>query len=507
MFGFFYARTREGRANREAVEDALREEGPVLIAIHGTFAGSPDNTGKHWWQRRSPFMTRLQEGLEPKLGSTRVLPFHWTGANSEFDRIVCGRRLAAVMRHLEKKKRPYHVLAHSHGGNLVVEAISRFTRVGRKQKQLSSVTTFGTPYFRRHLKPMSKGFLFYRAMLLAALIALAAYVLTTSALGAATSIEGSDAAFVIGTIIGWLLVAGVLLLPIYFLWRSVAPAARNKARFVKAMRKTGLDRRWLALWAKRDEAIGLLMRATAFKAQFITSRSMGRTLRRTAATLAAFAIIMLPLAVLLFAPNVFQSTTEQIAQDAEARLKTVEAYIPAGIFAIVLFFYALPLFAILHIALSVVFQLGPQHASAWVVNRTIISGIRTGMFGDDANFALRGVSRTPEKLEVVTLELDSDDLDGFADDDALEAAKLFYKELIEIENDAMPEADPAGVWARLSDAICHNGYFVDETAMAAVVDHIAGGATPGAPAAPATEAHPQPERSASTAEARVPEPA
>lgn len=509
MFGWFYGRTKEGQANRSAVEDALRTEGPVLLTVHGTFAGSLENEGKHWWQRGSQFAGRLQSGIAAKTGVTpQVLPFHWAGTNSEFDRMIAGRRLAAVMRHLEKKKRPYHLLAHSHGGNVIVEAVSRFTRIGRKKKFLQSVTTFGTPYFRRCLKPMSKGFLFYRAMLLAAIFAASLYILGAAVV--TTIVDGvrdgtMNVGFVIGMIIGLGIFGAIVFVPTLLLWRSVAPAARNKARFIKGVRKDGLDRRWLALWAKRDEAIGLLMRATAFKAQFVSSRSMGRTLVRASATIAALAIIMLPLVVLLFAPNLYQSTTEEIAKDTQARLQNLETYRPAAYFAVVLFFYALPLFAALHLILSFLFQLGPQHASAWFLNQTIVGGIRTGMFGDDANFALKGVSRTPEKLDVVTKELDSTDLDGFADEDALEAAKLFYKELVEIEKDGVTAADPAGVWSRLSDAICHNGYFIDESAVTAVVDHIAGG-TPSTPR-PAPPPAARPAEIARVAPARVPEPA
>jgi hypothetical protein len=276
----------------------------------------------------------------------------------------------------------------------------------------------------------------------------------------------------------------VLLIPIILLWRSVAPAARNKARFVKALKKSGLDQRWLVLWARRDEAIGLLMRASLFKAQFISARGMGRTLARLAGTLAALAIAATPVVVLFVAPNLYQHT-EQLAEGAEQRWLTADAYLPAIYFAIGLFFYALPLFFALHLILSLAFRLGPQHASAWFVNRTIVNGIRTGMFGDDANFALKGVSTTPEKVQVVTRELDSAALDGFADEDALEAAKAVYKELIEIEAGRVAETDPAGVWARLSDAICHNGYFGDDSAVTATVEHVlAHSGAPSKPAAP-----------------------
>jgi hypothetical protein len=475
MFGWVYRRTAEGHANVASVEEALGGEGEVLIAVHGTFAAEPGNDGANWWQRGSPFMTRLAGALEPKLGRPpRVLPFHWSGENSEFDRLAAGRRLEAVMRRLERAKRPYHVLAHSHGGNVVVAALRRFARIGRKYPHLRSVTTFGTPYFRRTLKPLSKAFLTYRLALLAFMFLLALVVavgLPLLALVAATQVDSvTSAAEAVGVAVGFAAMGALLLIPAWLLWRSIAPMAREKARLLKSVHKCGLCDRWLALWARRDEAIGLLTRATAFNPRFIAPKAMARSLGRLSSFIAGGVVAGATIASVLFGWRI-SALMDSAAATAEKGAKAANVSGDVLTDLVVIFLYAMPVFAIVHLGLSTVFRMGPHRAAAWFMNNTITGGLRTGVFGDDAHFKLQSVGATPERMEVKTKEFES--LKGVTDEDAVEAAHALYTELIELNPDGQAEADPAGVWERLSQSIYHNSYFVDDAVMAAAAEHIA----------------------------------
>ena len=495
MVDVLYRRSPDGRANRAALVDALAAPGEVLLTVHGTFAGDPSNDGANWWQRGSAFIARVGRDMAAKTGAPpTVLPFHWSGENSDFERLRAARRLAAVMRKLEKAKRPYHILAHSHGGNVVVEAINRFTRIGRKRNHLRSVVTFGTPYFRRALKPLSRAFLLYRACLLVAFMLGSLGAAILGPVGAVMAL-GSQLPIPVKLILATLslLGAALVIVPTIFLWRSVIPPVREGRRFVKCCDKDKLADRWLALFARRDEAIGLLTRAAVFEARFISSRGMARSLGRLSSFIAGMAIALVPIAVLIFRPELYGAGA-QIVEDAEARAGGFYNDARAALLAAIgtqigaAFLYALPMFAVIHFTLSLLFRMGPHHATAWFMNRTIVNGLRTGVFGDDAHYSLTGVSATPDKITVKSREFESAGLGGISEEAAVTAAQAVYSELIELKPDGELAADPAGVWSRLSGSIYHNAYFTDDDVMDATVSHlsecVSGACAPAAPSPP-----------------------
>jgi hypothetical protein len=107
---------------------ARRQCEPVLI-IHGTFAQDGD-----WFRRQSKFCNALNEQLI-KHGSAAEcwsqlsndgFEFRWSGANSELERRLAGWRLHALLNKLETQDEPnsYHIVAHSHGGNVVLNALA-----------------------------------------------------------------------------------------------------------------------------------------------------------------------------------------------------------------------------------------------------------------------------------------------------------------------------------------------------------------------------------------------
>ncbi len=110
----------------------------LIISIHGTFAAHPDDEGAGpQWQRGSNFAQRRSV----KLGDTEQthyrihaeLPnkvdsvFHWSGANSETARRMAARlllqRLSEWMDATRDGKPDLHLIAHSHGGNVLWEAL------------------------------------------------------------------------------------------------------------------------------------------------------------------------------------------------------------------------------------------------------------------------------------------------------------------------------------------------------------------------------------------------
>jgi hypothetical protein len=69
--------------------------------------------------------------------------FAWTGANRESDRLAAGHALEDTLRWFEKTQIRYHLVAHSHGGNVVLRALKVLPR---DPKNLGTVIFLGTPF-------------------------------------------------------------------------------------------------------------------------------------------------------------------------------------------------------------------------------------------------------------------------------------------------------------------------------------------------------------------------
>ncbi len=114
-----------------------------IITVHGTFAGDDADSGEKWWQRGSPFLTRLQSYLDDRI---EIDPFHWSGANSELDRRQAGLRLE---KKLKSAADDAIVIGHSHGGSVLIQALAlRFMRARKTDADNHRFVTIGTPMFR-----------------------------------------------------------------------------------------------------------------------------------------------------------------------------------------------------------------------------------------------------------------------------------------------------------------------------------------------------------------------
>jgi len=128
----------------------------TIITIHGTFAAhegdiANDSIPKEdrWWQKKSSF----QKGVENKLvleGHSNKIewrPFHWSGLNSEQSRRRSGEELFNFLKNeYEKTNEPYHLIGHSHGGAVIIEALRQSTKHNYRLKKLQSWTTVATPF-------------------------------------------------------------------------------------------------------------------------------------------------------------------------------------------------------------------------------------------------------------------------------------------------------------------------------------------------------------------------
>ncbi|MEU2867535.1 hypothetical protein ABZ672_57115 [Streptomyces mirabilis] len=95
----------------------------LVIPVHGTFASDESDEGDRWWQRGSSTWRALTKTL-PKgtsLPSGRL--FHWTGANTQSQRLSASMDLLVRLIDLERRGIRYHLVGHSHGGSVIWEAL------------------------------------------------------------------------------------------------------------------------------------------------------------------------------------------------------------------------------------------------------------------------------------------------------------------------------------------------------------------------------------------------
>ena len=153
--------TQSGRDGMLGEQDAAIE--PVLL-IHGTFANQRSDDGRiDWWHPNSDFCRELdallakeacparcwaQIGQADAQGDSETasvrLPFAWSGANSELDRRSAGSALGAKLAAIESdpRVRRYHLVGHSHGGNVILHALRAMPDTPAK---LGAVIFMGTP--------------------------------------------------------------------------------------------------------------------------------------------------------------------------------------------------------------------------------------------------------------------------------------------------------------------------------------------------------------------------
>jgi hypothetical protein len=141
----------------------------TVIIVHGTWAApEPDKT--RWYQPvevggvAEGFVTKLNKALQERGSVARCWAhcndghsiFHWSrGENSWIARTHAASALADYVNHLQQEGWLYHIVAHSHGGNVVLEALPQTTTLPRSDGRLGKIVTLGTP-FMNTLSPIRK---------------------------------------------------------------------------------------------------------------------------------------------------------------------------------------------------------------------------------------------------------------------------------------------------------------------------------------------------------------
>src|SRR5262245_35928564 len=149
------------------MSDAQKE---TIIIVHGTWA-APDAGAVKWYQpsrdtatARQEFVAKLDLALEKRGSPARCWAhcqdtsriYCWSGHNAWIERIHASRELASSVNRLQSENWRVHIIAHSHGGNVVVDALPALNGTAANPSGISgTVTTLGTP-FMDVMSPIAK---------------------------------------------------------------------------------------------------------------------------------------------------------------------------------------------------------------------------------------------------------------------------------------------------------------------------------------------------------------
>jgi len=261
----------------------------LVLLVHGTGASRPENEGVAWWQASSAFAGRFQQELG---GEFDVQPaasvFHWSGTNDEFDRLEAAQDLLKHLQGLFPEYSRVHVVAHSHGGSVLLESLLLSLRNDDKLDHVASLTTVGTPFIRRQASPA--GTALGVSVALGVVAAIVAYSPLRDVVRHWSELVHSGAA---GSGLAVLILAATLLG--YLVASSLGLLGYILARRRERLRLRALSRlwerfgqRWRSYYAVADEAINGLRIAGDLAVPVIPRSRQG--LRSPIGTLAGHAL-------------------------------------------------------------------------------------------------------------------------------------------------------------------------------------------------------------------------
>ena len=131
----------------------------TVIIVHGTWA-SPESGKEQWYYagdrvHTEGFIAKLNAVLQKRGSMARCWAhcreggnqsFHWSGENSWVARTRAADALGDYVAKLRKEGWRCHIVAHSHGGNVVVEALPKLIAPLEYSVPLGRLVTLGTPF-------------------------------------------------------------------------------------------------------------------------------------------------------------------------------------------------------------------------------------------------------------------------------------------------------------------------------------------------------------------------
>jgi len=433
----------EGVQGRVAANTAR----PVIVTVHGTNDQLPSDSGERWWQIGSEFSQKMTAALAGRgIRDVEIRPLRWSGQNSDYDRLDAARALARFLQRLEHEHRPHAVLAHSHGGNVTLEALAQRPRA----YHLGGVVSFGTPFFIRRLKTVPALIALFKVVL--------GIVITPIMIGYLAFAISSGTSKIVEAV---LVFGGLFAVAVWSAWQGVCVLAFRRLARWRCARTLRPDQ-WLVVHSPRDEAMRLLETAAAISPQYVTVEAAMRSLT-SFARLAAVA-----------------GTIAIFAWTAGYFLEPIMTKVRSGSygFATAVDFTFLLLIPLVYAALFGILWLLARLGGAWLWSRTLTAAIQGGVvgaaYGGDASYVLSGVTSLPPHVPSPrNVRLDAVNLGGVDDAAIFVAAQRLYDAVVARDELEGGLADPDTMWKHLSDALYHNAYMRDDDVIAGVADHLA----------------------------------
>jgi hypothetical protein len=436
-------------ADTEASARETATDGPVIVTVHGTNDHHADDEGDRWWQRGSAFCERLTAELAGRgMPGAQILPLRWSGMNSDYDRLAASVKLTRLLRQLDKSGRRHAVIAHSHGGNVVAEALARTPRA----RQRGSIVTFGTPFFSRRLKAVPRLIAMFQMVMGVVIAPIMVWYLVTTLM--------SDTSKKIESVV---LFGGLCAMALWNLMRGARKLFYR--RLATRAFARGLDPlQWLVVYSPRDEAMRLLESAALISPQYVTVPSAMRSLT-------AFA----KLASVASTGLVFTLTGRYFLEPIVTKVRAGQFGLATA--ADLTFLLLVPL---VYGAIFGLIWLVARLGGAWLWARTLTAAIHGGVigaaYGGDGPYVLTGVTRTPPYgVSPREARLEAANLGGIDDEAIFVAAHKLYSAVVAHDTPEGGFADPDAMWKHLSDALYHNAYMRDEVVIAGVADHLTEG--------------------------------
>ena len=418
---------------------------PVIVTVHGTNDADVSDEGRRWWQHGSQFTEKLKERLTERGVAAEILPFHWSGANSDYDRLRGAAELRRVLQRLARSGRRHAVIAHSHGGNVTQEALARASCSPVR----GGIVSFGTPFFRRRLKTVP--------FLIALFQLVMGVIITPIMIGYLIWTLGSDSNKKIEAVV---LFGGVALATGWALIAGARKIFHNRLAVLRSVRSISPSQ-WLVMYSPRDEAMRLLESAALLSPQFVKTAAAVRALTAFASLVgvAATAAIFVRFGAYFLQPIANKITTGDLG---------------VGIVSDLTFLLLVPLvYGAIFFTIAGLARAGGGWLYARFLSSAIQNGILGAAFGGDGPHKLTGVLRRPTYLTEIREErIDALSFGGVDDAAVFVAAQKLYDAVVAAEGPEGGIADPDAMWKRLSDALYHNAYMRDDDVVATVADHL-----------------------------------
>ena len=434
-------------AAASAVErEAVPGCGIAILTVHGTNDADGKGEGGRWWQRGSTFTARLTEELAGRgMANAEIVPVRWSGANSDFDRLQGSAKLAAEIGRLERAGRPHAIIAHSHGGNVAMEALRR----SRRHRDLLGVVSFGTPFFLRRLKGVPFVIALFKVLLGLVIAPIMLWYL--AAILPTESNKKIESVVVFGAL---------FVLALASLRSGYGDLMYNRLAHHRMAR--GMDaKRWLVIHSPRDEAMRLLETAGQLAPTYVSAPGAIRTITNFGTVAGVIGTI----AVFAATGGYFLGPIADKLGNGQFDLGTAAD------------FTFLLLVPIVYGAIYAAFWLFARFGGGWLyaklLSHTIHGGVLGAAYGGDSRFKLTGVTRTPPYVPGSNeSSLEAANLGGIDEKAIFVSAQQLYDGIVSNDTPDAGLGDPDKLWKHLSDALYHNAYMRDEGVIAHVADHL-----------------------------------